>query len=113
MVAPDVLVAKRGGGASPEGTLQGARHVANWVSMESPLAVAPPGGAATPSFPSATKARRKPGAGPSPGSPSEETKKAFALGTMAGIDANIATVLVVHRMRAATRDVVANQAMSS
>ena len=40
-------------------------------------------------------------------------REAFALGTMAGIDANIATVLVVHRMRAATLDVVANQAMSS
>ena len=47
------------------------------------------------------------------GIPVRGDREAFALGTMAGIDANVATVLVVHRVRAATRDVIANQAMSS
>ena len=47
------------------------------------------------------------------GTPARGDREAFVLGTMAGIVANIAKVLVVHHVRAATRDVIANQAMSS
>ena len=46
------------------------------------------------------------------GTPAGGDREAFVLGTMAGIVANIAKVLVVHRARGVARVVVAKQAIA-